>query len=217
MTGDLDAKEWTRSALMMEHRFFDVSNSRKSYQRTLRMETYDWKTYDVRADGSHLVKRVTNEKGLEFVVGLARDGCQDAEIVLRELIADFINAGDPIPGALRDSATRLVSGKAISDKPGRERPKPAKYWERDGWLLYMVATLVKKYGLKPTRNAATGDLRPELHSACSLIAEVAAGLKIAGLSEKNVSRIWDRDGREYIEYSEANDSPPGPAKGVLPS
>jgi hypothetical protein len=172
--GEKDPKELVRKILKIGSRnSFSASESRNGYQLMLRGKAYE------------KFPHVLDEKGVEFIVDEARAGCQDAEIVLRWLIVRFIKSGDPVPAVLRDCAGQLVLGKVISDKPGRLRPKPKFYFGRDSTIAWLVSVLVREYGFKPMRNAAT-----EKHSACSLIADVATKLKIAGLSEKNVARIW---------------------------
>jgi hypothetical protein len=110
----------------------------------------------------------------------ARAGWNLADEVLRELIIEFMDRGEPMPTYLASYNMEVARG-GFRRPPG---PNKADKFLRDIAMMMVVQELVKKFALKPTRNRASK--RP---SACSIVAQVV------GLSEPAIVALWQRLGR----------------------
>ena|SRR5215212_2561968 len=120
------------------------------------------------------------------VIAAARAGHQDADMALRELIAETIDRREDLPTALAGYAQEAVFRGPTNYPPGRNL---ADTWLRDIAIAVLVCLAAETWHLKPTRNRASK--RP---SACSI---VAAALNRRGhnITEQHVGRIFSNHGR----------------------
>lgn len=99
----------------------------------------------------------------------------------RRETADAVRNGKPLsPAARRFVASVLLDGKRPAKKRGRPPEKT-----RDRALVWAVAYLKNRHGLRPTRNDATAE-RDRDESACGIVAEAL------GLRYDTVRKVWDR-------------------------
>jgi hypothetical protein len=127
--------------------------------------------------------RIGFSQWLRDAMGFARGGkMPEADEALRRLAAEFLKRGETIPKALQDYIVEVLCAplppsKFVTLRGGRA--------VRDLSIASTVETIAREFGLKPTRNRAS---RAHV-SACSIVAEVLAELKI-NLSEDGVENAW---------------------------
>jgi hypothetical protein len=120
------------------------------------------------------------------VIAAARGGHQDADMALRELIAETIDRSEGLPTALAAYAQEAMFQGPTSYPPGRNL---ADTWLRDIGIALLVSLAAETWHLKPTRNRASR--RP---SACS-IAAAALNRRGHNITEKHVDRIFSDHAR----------------------
>ena len=120
---------------------------------------------------------------LRDAIMFARGGkMPEADEALRRLAAEFLKRGETMPKALQDYIVEVLCAplppsKFVTLRGGRA--------VRDLSIASTVEAIAREFGLKPTRNRAS-----RAHaSACSIVAEVLAELKI-NLSEDGVENAW---------------------------
>jgi hypothetical protein len=129
---------------------------------------------------------------LRDAITFARGGkMPEADEALRRLAAEFLKRGETMPKALQDYIVEVLCAslppsKFVTMRGGRAA--------RDLSIASTVETIAREFGLKPTRNRASRASRAHA-SACSIVAEVLAELKI-NLSEDGVENAW----KEYRRW-----------------
>jgi hypothetical protein len=128
---------------------------------------------------------------LRDAISFARGGkMPEADEALRRLAAEFLKRGETMPKALQDYIVEVLCAplspsKFVTLRGGRAL--------RDLNIASTVQEIAREFGLRPTRNRAS-----RAHaSACSIVAEVLADLKI-NLSEAGVEHAW-KEYRRFIK------------------
>jgi hypothetical protein len=81
----------------------------------------------------------------------ARRGVEVEDEVVRELIVECLERGEPLPKLLAEYNIELSrSGKAVRRKPG---PRPYEYHQRDLAIYLLVQDIENRFKLKPTRSS----------------------------------------------------------------
>ena len=112
----------------------------------------------------------------------------DADEVVRTVAATMLRRGNTLPPPLAEYAATVLTNGIPNHSPGKNKLINL---VRDGHIACAV-NIVKGYGFKPTRNAATKDA-----SACSIVADALKDLGISSqhgkpMREANVVEIWRR-------------------------
>jgi hypothetical protein len=120
-----------------------------------------------------------------LLVDLARAGWDDADAVLRDVILEITNRGEPMPAFLASYNAWIVTGGRAPRTRGRK--KTSNVFE-DIVICVLVVELVVRFGLRPTRN-----LYAPRESACSIAAKV-----VRPMSEMAATKIWHRYGPAVV-------------------
>jgi hypothetical protein len=125
-----------------------------------------------------------NAFAMDDLVAVADAGWDDADIALRELIAEFVNRNEPLPAVLAAYNIRALNP---SRAPRARGPKPATNTLQDITIITLLTELVERFHLRPTRYQLGRRTRS---SACSIasVALTEAGLHRGG--EKAIQQIW---------------------------
>ena len=127
---------------------------------------------------------------LRDAIMFARGGkMPEADEALRRLAAEFLKRGETMPKALQDYIVEVLCTPLLPSKFTTLRGGRA---SRDLSIAATVEEIAREFGLKPTRNASRAQV-----SACSIVAEVLADLKI-NLSEAGVEHAW-KEYRRFIK------------------
>jgi hypothetical protein len=120
--------------------------------------------------------------GADEIVYFAEHGSTQADLALRAIIAERTDRNEPLGAVLGAYNIRLLN-------PGRRRPGPARAanFLRDVGISELIAALVARFKLRPTRNTATRG-----PSASSVAAQALNGAGIISLSPKGIEHIWRR-------------------------
>jgi hypothetical protein len=113
------------------------------------------------------------------IVRYAREGWDLAQGAMHELINEFENHFQPLPGYLAAYSIDLREGNLSNRISG---PKRVDKLFRDWALCVIVARVIQKFGLKPTRNRAY----PHQPCACAIVAEAVF------MSERRIEKIWQK-------------------------
>jgi hypothetical protein len=128
---------------------------------------------------------------LRDAIMFARGGkMPEADEALRRLAAEFLKRGETMPKALQDYIVEVLCAPLPSSKFTTLRRGRT---SRDLSIATTVKEIAREFGVKPTRNRAS---RAHV-SACSIVAEVLADLKI-NLSEAGVEHAW-KEYRRFIK------------------
>jgi hypothetical protein len=120
-----------------------------------------------------------DEKEATKLIADAKQGDANADQVLREVAAEYLKRRILPPKQLADyAAACLQQPKA---RPHKTKTQSHKTEFRDWVLAVLVGNVVRKFGLKPTRNRAS-----ERDCACSIVA------KAAKVSENTVQNAWNK-------------------------
>jgi hypothetical protein len=117
------------------------------------------------------------------VADAARAGSDDADLALRELAAEMLDRGQPLPSVLASYTVEVLHPRL----PRLRGQKKAANLLQDVSVVALIMTLVERFGLSPRRNPASNH-----PSACSI---AATALSEAGLhrgSEEGIRKIWRR-------------------------
>jgi hypothetical protein len=120
------------------------------------------------------------------IIDCARAGWDDADLVLRDLILEYTNRGEPLPAFLATYNAEIVTGRIIPRPRGRKR---AANLLQDISIVTLVLELIERFGLKPTRYQAGSKRRP---SACSVAAGAMAESGLHRGDERAIQQIWLR-------------------------
>jgi hypothetical protein len=134
--------------------------------------------------GHTLMKRWAQHPfGKDDIVYFAEHGSKEADLALREIIAEKTDKGEPLGAVLGAYNIRLVN-------PRRRPPGPAKAanFVRDLGITLLMAELMERFGLSPNHNPASK--RPSA-STVAAKALTDAGIKVP-MGHKGVERIWQR-------------------------
>jgi hypothetical protein len=115
-----------------------------------------------------------NEKLAAKLIADAKQGDADADQVLREAAAVFLQRRIPLPNELADYVAAYLQQANSSKKQSHKTDY------RDWFLAFTVANVARRFKLNPTRNRAT----TEKHCACSIVALATK------LSEKTIQNAW---------------------------
>ena len=128
---------------------------------------------------------------LRDAIMFARGGkMPEADEALRRLAAEFLKRGETMPKALQDYIVEVLCAPLAPSKFTTLRGGRT---SRDFSIAATVEKIAQEFGLRPTRNRAS-----HAHvSACSIVAEVLADLKI-NLSEDGVEHVW-KEYRRFIK------------------
>src|SRR5262249_7811051 len=119
------------------------------------------------------------------VCSWARNGSDDADLALRELIVEFNERGEPPPLGLRAYNNELVHPRLSRHR--KRGQKKAKGVLQDFAIVTVVWELAEQFGLKPTRGRAS----PKA-SACSIAARALAEANVHRGNEAAIEKIWQR-------------------------
>jgi hypothetical protein len=122
------------------------------------------------------------------IVYLANNGSEEADLALRELIAEYTDRGEELTAVLKAYNIRLISPLRESKKPG---PAKAANFLRDLGIMLLVTELMDRFELRPHRNTnrKIGSRRPP--SASTVAADaLKAGIGIV-MDFKGVEKVWD--------------------------
>jgi hypothetical protein len=122
--------------------------------------------------------------GADEIVYFAERGSVQADMALREIIAERTDRNEPLGAVLGAYNIRILN----PTRPRRSGPPRAVNFVRDIGIAELVATLMRRFGLRASRNTAS-----KAPSACSVAAQVLteAGIGVV-LTPKGVERIWQR-------------------------
>jgi hypothetical protein len=126
-----------------------------------------------------------NSLNLSRLCMWARAGWDDADLALRELIAEFTERGLPMPATLSAYSLELIQPNRIPPATARGRKKATQFLQ-DICITVLVILLIEEHGLTPTRRQKS---RP---SACSVIAEALAERGIHRGGEPAINKVWER-------------------------
>ena len=128
---------------------------------------------------------------LRDAIMFARGGkMPEADEALRRLAAEFLKRGETMPKALQDYIVEVLCAPL---PPSKFTTLRGGRTSRDLSIATTVGEIAREFGVKPTRNRAS---RAPV-SACSIVAEVLADLKI-NLSEAGVEHAW-KEYRRFIK------------------
>jgi hypothetical protein len=150
--------------------------------------------------------------GEDDIVYFAENGCKEAALALRELIADHNNRGEPLTAVLAAYNIRLINPNR---RPRKRGPGPAQNFIRDFGITMLVIHLMERFGLRPTqRTNRKAKLHPPSASGIAATALTEAGINIP-LGFKGVEKIFARylpalAGTKFAEGTKfATGYPPG--------
>jgi hypothetical protein len=141
--------------------------------------------------GTSLMKRFAQSHpfGADDVVYFAEHGSKEADLALRELIAEYTDRGEPLTAVLRAYNIRLINP---SNRPRKHGAGRAENFIRDAGIWFLVEALIIKCDLRPTQRT---NRKTKLHpqSACSIAAAALSEAKInIPIGSKAVEKIWGR-------------------------
>jgi hypothetical protein len=126
--------------------------------------------------------------GADDVVYFAENGCKEADVALKQLIAEHLDRGEPLTAVLTAYNIRLLNPNRVGRKHGAGR---AENFLRDFGITFLVIHLMERFGLRPTQRDRKTKLHPP--SACSIAATALteAGINIP-MGPKGVQKIFSR-------------------------
>ncbi len=131
---------------------------------------------------------LTHPFAMDHIVAAAGEGWDDADIMLRGLIAEYTSRHEPLPAPLASYNIRLINPQTQRPPKPRGR-KMAGNVLADIVVAALIMTLLERFPLKPTRSQIGRKRKP---SACSI---AHAAMTEAGLhrgAEATVQKIWQR-------------------------
>jgi hypothetical protein len=144
--------------------------------------------------GKQMMKRAAQYHPFfaDDIVYFAEKGSEQADLALRELIAEYTDRREPLTAVLAAYNIRLLN-PSMRKKPGQ---KKAGHFVRDIGIVLMVKELTREFHLSPNVKTLSGnriDGAPGRPTACSIAAAALteAGIGVA-MGFKNVERVWHR-------------------------
>jgi hypothetical protein len=133
------------------------------------------------------------------IVLLAREGDEDARMVLRDLILEMRSRRQELPVDLENYSMEVLHGGMGHQRPG---PKRKNKMLRNICIAMTVAAVVDRFpGLDPTGNSR------HRRSACAIVAEALTEAG-RGMGQKAVEEVWR-------SYGAAMPTAPGWASAVI--
>jgi hypothetical protein len=127
----------------------------------------------------------SDEKAMLVVLDIAYAGIDDARQELIELILEYSNARLLAPALLEEFHTRMMMGKMPPLLRGGSK---ADYILQDIAIVVLIAELVERFGLRPTRHKAA-QRRP---CAAGIVATALGKAGVRSVTEGNLIKLWDR-------------------------
>jgi hypothetical protein len=121
-------------------------------------------------------------RGRHHLVELAHCGLEEAHQVLMEMVNDFDERDERLPGSLLQYVIG-VANRPFTTWPGK---KKIDYLMRDLWVANLVGELALAFGIRPTRNRAIG----RRESGCSLVAKAGNLTRLLPIKEGKVEKIF---------------------------
>ena len=121
--------------------------------------------------------------GADDIVYFAENNSKEADIALREVIAEKTNRGEQLGAVLGAYNIRLLS-PTRSQKHG---PGRADNFVRDMGIVMLVAALIERFGLAPTWNR-----KARKPAAPTIAATVLTEAGIVSMSSRGVEKVWGR-------------------------
>jgi len=125
---------------------------------------------------------------MTYVCDWARNGWDDADLALRELIAEFAEHSAPMPASLEAYNLELISPLRIIPAKRRGRKKATQILQ-DIAIVVLIIMLREEYGLAPTRRQDQRKSRP---SACSVVNDVLTDKGVHRGGERAIKKVWER-------------------------
>ena len=125
---------------------------------------------------------------MDNLVELAKAGWDDADVALRDLIAEINNRYEPLPAILAAYNIWLINPRAPQPRTPKGRKKATNILADIG-VATLIMTLIERFPLNPTRSHIG---RKRNASACSIawLTLTEAGLHRGG--EEAVQQVWKR-------------------------
>jgi hypothetical protein len=140
--------------------------------------------------GTSFMKRYAQSHpfGADEIVYFAEHGCKEAELALDELMAEYVDRGEPLTRVLGGYFIRLRNPR----RPRKHGAGRAENFMRDIGVWFLVEALVNKFGLRPTqRTNRKAKLHPPSASSIAATALTEARINIP-LGHRGVEKIWNR-------------------------
>jgi hypothetical protein len=129
--------------------------------------------------------------GADEIVYCAENGSKEADLALRELIAESVDRGEKLPAVLAAYNVRIINPMREAKKK-KSGPGRAENFFRDVGITILVMALMDRFKLRPNRNSESR--RPSRRPSASSIA--AAALTEAKIDIvfgfKGVEKVWRR-------------------------
>ena len=119
------------------------------------------------------------------VIAAARSGNWDADCALREVVAEMLDRGVPLPTLLRAYAQEALLQPQVTYAQGRNLGDT---WARDLIITGLVGAASRSWDLRKTRSHHSGPRKSDRLSTCYLVAK-ALGRHGINLSERGVEKI----------------------------
>jgi hypothetical protein len=139
---------------------------------------------------------LTHPFGADDIVYMAENGSPEADIALREIVAERSDRNEPLGAVLGAYNVRLLNPAQPSKRRG---PKPAENFVRDLGISVLGIVLIEELGLAATHNNASK--KPTMPSIISRALEEA---RIATRTPKAVEKI----SRRFMPYWGGRAAPP---------
>jgi hypothetical protein len=126
---------------------------------------------------------------MDDIVKKAQAGWDEADLALRELIAEHVDRGKALPSILAAYNVQLLNPRGAPPAKPRGQKKASNIM-RDIVITTLIMELIERFpasGLKPTRYQLG---RKRQHSACSIVAIVLAEAGLYRKGEETIQKIW---------------------------
>jgi hypothetical protein len=123
------------------------------------------------------------------LIDFADAGWDDAHLALTQMITEYLHRGEKMPPFLATYAARVLNRRA----PGPVGPKPATHFVADLVICMLMAELITRFSLKPTRYSKR---RP---SAASITAQALAEAGLHRGTEAAIEKVWKRWGVRILD------------------
>jgi hypothetical protein len=130
-----------------------------------------------------------NGGALLQLIDFARAGWDDAHLTLTQMITEYLHRGETLPPFLATYNAEVLN-RRVSGPVG---PKPATQFVADLVICMLMAELITRFGLKPTRYSKR---RP---SAASITAQALAEAGLHRGAESAIEKVWKRWGARILD------------------